>query len=142
MREHKKVHDPKSKKFHCDLCEMSFRRQFHLKEHRKTHLSEEERKLHRCKLCTDAFSRPQSLKRHVDACHSRLPHPFSCDVCGRRFRLYQFVLVSNLSFFIKQVSGRLNAEGPPHALQLHRTCRLLKIHTLICTWVCIPKKTM
>ncbi len=42
----------------------------------------------------------------------------------------------------EQVSGRLNAEGPPHALQLHRTSRLLKIHTLICTWVCIPKKTM
>ena len=71
--------------FQCDICLKRFKRPDALKNHKRTHLDENERKLlYKCEICEKGFIKKYKLNRHMDS-HSR-ENPVECEICNKKFR--------------------------------------------------------
>ena len=97
------------RKYKCNLCDNSFKRADHLKNHRETvhsndrpyqcnlcqksfkcdvlakHKAEVHDKLkpHKCEKCEKMFARADSLKKHFERVHEKLK-PYQCQECVKR----------------------------------------------------------
>ena len=77
LERHKIVHT--RFKLKCDICSIEV---LDLEVHLKTH--NQERKKHKCDICTKAFPRKADLKQH-EIIHSESRTLFTCDLCGKQF---------------------------------------------------------
>lgn len=111
---HKRKHNPASKSFNCNFCNLSFRtkpglsihikfkhekpakahscdicsREFKdnntLKHHIRTHLNDEEKYAFECHICGKKVVNKYSLKHHIEAIHEGRKKHF-CHLCGKSF---------------------------------------------------------
>lgn len=72
-----------SMKFRCDQCDFTTTKDFYLKKHKITHLSDAE-KPYQCRFCGKGFLNKNIGTRHEWA-HTDT-RPYTCDVCGKNFR--------------------------------------------------------
>eukprot|EP00116_Pleurobrachia_bachei_P010767 sb/3471029/ len=80
LKIHKRSHSD-SRPFHCDICEKTFKKQCHVKDHKdRVHLGI---KPHVCQVCGKGFADKRDLTRHT------LVHTGeklnACEYCGKRF---------------------------------------------------------
>lgn len=80
-------------KFHkrlykCNLCTKTYVKAFQLKIHKKTHTE-----IHKCADCGMKFQRLLSLQRHQIRSHSTAEKSFTCDHCGKQYKLKSDILV-------------------------------------------------
>jgi len=77
--------------YECNLCDRSFRRQFQLMRHYKTHSRDDEPKKnverYKCDVCQRAFTKNYYLVKHMRRKHSDAAESsvYVCDACGRTF---------------------------------------------------------
>nr|CAD7429062.1 unnamed protein product [Timema monikensis] len=78
------VPDNSYRDFRCEICELSFDTQEHLKRHRKSHIKVEPPSNElMCQLCGETFPDQAELALHAD-CHARY-QPHRCMLCGHCF---------------------------------------------------------
>nr|CAD7569262.1 unnamed protein product [Timema californicum] len=78
------VPDNSYRDFRCEICELSFDTQEHLKRHRKSHIKVEPPSNElMCQLCGEMFPDQAELALHAD-CHARY-QPHRCMLCGHCF---------------------------------------------------------
>ncbi|KAJ2823941.1 hypothetical protein IWW50_003564 [Coemansia erecta] len=72
------------KRFHCDICNRGFSRQYNMRTHRLTHNPQSGRaRPHKCGHCRRSFTRKHDLERH-QVLHDDAG-AFKCGVCARGF---------------------------------------------------------
>ncbi|XP_023330390.1 zinc finger protein 729 isoform X2 [Eurytemora carolleeae] len=93
------------KLYQCDICYKGFNQQVQLTNHSVRHLRESMVELpnwatpKRCEICQKVCSDSKSLKKHVQAVHSKLK-PYICQICG-----YKTARKGNLLLHVRQHSG-------------------------------------
>ncbi|KAJ1959388.1 hypothetical protein GGI12_004364, partial [Dipsacomyces acuminosporus] len=72
------------RKFHCDVCNRAFSRQYNMRTHRLTHdPNSNAARPFNCNLCSRSFTRKHDLTRH-QVLHDD-SNAFKCNTCGRGF---------------------------------------------------------
>ena len=93
----------KSEKSHqCLICEKSFSKKYHLKEHVSS--VHEQLKPHSCSICGKSFSVEKDLKRHILVVHEK-QKLFQCSICD-----YKTGLRGNMKIHIDGVHEGLDVE--------------------------------
>ena len=69
------------KPYFCDICHQCFTQPGQVLRHKATHTGE---KAYHCKICDRYFARKDTLRGHIDSCHSK-KKDYMCDHCTRRF---------------------------------------------------------
>ncbi|XP_013403911.1 zinc finger protein 236 isoform X2 [Lingula anatina] len=71
--------------FLCQICNKTFKRLPHLKEHMQSHLGQNRARPtpYQCEQCGKSFNKPSQLERHVRI-HTG-ERPFQCDLCPKAF---------------------------------------------------------
>ncbi|XP_013416348.1 zinc finger protein 729 [Lingula anatina] len=77
------VDDHSKRKFHCEICGMSFKRSFHAKNHKLSKHSTERN--FECPTCRKKFKRKDVMKRHMRL-HDVTPS--ECPKCKKKFKDY------------------------------------------------------
>ncbi|KAJ1785399.1 hypothetical protein LPJ59_006152, partial [Coemansia sp. RSA 2399] len=74
----------KRERFHCDICNRAFSRQYNMRTHRMTHNPDSvDARPHSCEHCPRTFTRKHDLVRH-QVMHDSTG-AFKCSVCSRAF---------------------------------------------------------
>ncbi|KAL1460965.1 hypothetical protein WDU94_012899 [Cyamophila willieti] len=119
----------------CELCGKHFNHQTNLNAHRKTHLSEDLKKLIQCTVCDKKFLNKFLLKEHLNV-HYDLK-PFFCSVCGKSFHsshtLQRHVQThEHTSTYDCAVCGKTLLRRRTLVLHLRRHGEALKFRCRIC----------
>lgn len=72
------------KPYNCDKCHKGYFSDLALEEHRKTH---EVVYFHRCSVCQMQYKTVTGLKHHRIREHTDIDPKFTCDCCGKKFKL-------------------------------------------------------
>ncbi|CAD1472131.1 unnamed protein product, partial [Heterotrigona itama] len=72
------------KPYNCDKCHKGYFTDFALEEHQKTH---EVVSFYQCTVCQMQYKTTAGLKYHQIRKHSDIDPIFTCDYCGKRFKL-------------------------------------------------------
>ncbi len=80
----------------CTMCKASFRSNYYLVQHLRTHSG---RKPYSCDICKMSFAQEGMLKQHK-ICHSGMK-PFSCSICHKSFA-YRHALQKHLNVHSKK----------------------------------------
>ncbi|CAK9820704.1 Zinc finger protein 778 [Anthophora plagiata] len=72
------------KPYKCDKCRKGYFTDFGLEEHKKTH---EVISVYQCTICQMQYKTMNGLSNHQMREHSNLDPKYTCDYCGKRFKL-------------------------------------------------------
>ncbi|KAK7929816.1 hypothetical protein WMY93_006211 [Mugilogobius chulae] len=79
---HRRTHkNPADRPFKCNLCDKGFLQPSHLLYHQQVHGMES---LFKCASCQKSFSQSGELLRHK--CGGEVEKPYKCDVCGKGYK--------------------------------------------------------
>ncbi|XP_035713597.1 zinc finger protein 888-like [Folsomia candida] len=74
----------REKPYNCATCGRSFTHVGVMKHHEMTHLEASRRVMSKCRLCMQAFSDKDNLRRHIRVVHEN-PRNYPCTFCDKRF---------------------------------------------------------
>lgn len=80
----KLAHKKSPKTFMCEVCGKIFKDTKNLQIHTRTHLPDEEKFCHECKICGKKVANKFSLKHHIDNIHNGIKI-CACILCGKEF---------------------------------------------------------
>jgi len=68
----------------CDICGKTYDLKSSLKDHKKTHLDPNAKSV--CDICGGNYKDANTLKVHIQTQHEMTDRPFSCELCGDKFK--------------------------------------------------------
>ena len=97
MRHMAKKHQDGERKFICDICRASYKRQGNLDNHQQVShcLEKENNNIKLCSICSKSYTGMQSLNCHIRRIHGNDQKSVICSDCGKYFK-YQHCLTSHV----------------------------------------------
>ena len=89
------------KPYNCDKCSKGYFTNSALEKHQKTH----EVSLHQCSICQKQYKSEMGFRNHQIREHSDINPIFTCDYCGKRFKLKSdlYIHISKMHMKVTQI---------------------------------------